>query len=179
MGLCRGQCGDRAWQSGAGARQDAEGQGPTAAAAATALPAAHAASAGAHGDAHSRHLNLGVWLRGLDAAPAAEPVPGTGARSGGHPVPAWGCPTPRQSCCSGGAVPAVRHGMARLSPPGWPRLRWDRPSPRVGCAPAAPPDTRCCWQDTKVWKPGATPKPSWSMKGGSSWLWICTFTPAS
>lgn len=39
--------------------------------------------------------------------------------------------------------------------------------------------TSCCWQDTKVWKPGATPNPSWSMKGGSSWLWIWTLMPAS
>lgn len=39
--------------------------------------------------------------------------------------------------------------------------------------------TRCSWQDTNVWKPGATPNPSWSMKGGSSWLWICTLIPAS
>lgn len=23
--------------------------------------------------------------------------------------------------------------------------------------------TRCSWQDTKVWKPGDTPKPSWWM----------------
>lgn len=40
-------------------------------------------------------------------------------------------------------------------------------------------DTSCCWHDTKVWKPGATPNPSWSMKGGSSWLWIWTLIPAS
>lgn len=39
--------------------------------------------------------------------------------------------------------------------------------------------TSCCWHDTKVWKPGATPNPSWSMKGGSSWLWIWTLMPAS
>lgn len=39
--------------------------------------------------------------------------------------------------------------------------------------------TSCCWHDTKVWKPGATPNPSWSMKGGSSWLWIWTLIPAS
>lgn len=39
--------------------------------------------------------------------------------------------------------------------------------------------TSCCWHDTKVWKPGGTPNPSWSMKGGSSWLWIWTLMPAS
>lgn len=39
--------------------------------------------------------------------------------------------------------------------------------------------TRCSWQDTKVWKPGDTPKPSWWIYGGSSWLWICTRIPAS
>lgn len=39
--------------------------------------------------------------------------------------------------------------------------------------------TRCSWQETKVWNPGATPKPSWSMNGGSSWVWICTLIPAS
>lgn len=40
-------------------------------------------------------------------------------------------------------------------------------------------DTCCSWQDTKVWYPGAAPKPSWSMTGGSSWLWIWTRIPAS
>lgn len=39
--------------------------------------------------------------------------------------------------------------------------------------------TRCSWQETKVWNPGATPKPSWSMNGGSSWVWIWTLSPAS
>lgn len=39
--------------------------------------------------------------------------------------------------------------------------------------------TRCSWQETKVWNPGATPKPSWSMNGGSSWVWIWTLIPAS
>lgn len=39
--------------------------------------------------------------------------------------------------------------------------------------------TRCSWQETKVWKPGATPKPSWSMNGGSFWVWIWTLIPAS
>lgn len=39
--------------------------------------------------------------------------------------------------------------------------------------------TLCSWQETNVWKPGATPNPSWSMKDGSSWLWIWTLTPAS
>lgn len=39
--------------------------------------------------------------------------------------------------------------------------------------------TRCSWQDTKVWNPGATPNPSWSMNGGSSWVWIWTLIPAS
>lgn len=42
-----------------------------------------------------------------------------------------------------------------------------------------PGHTRCSWQETKVWNPGATPKPSWSMKGGSSWVWIWTLIPAS
>lgn len=32
---------------------------------------------------------------------------------------------------------------------------------------------------TKVWNPGATPKPSSWTKGGSDWLWIWTLTPAS
>lgn len=44
----------------------AEGHAP----AVTALPATHTTSAGAHGDTHSRYLNLGVWLRELAAAPA-------------------------------------------------------------------------------------------------------------
>lgn len=39
--------------------------------------------------------------------------------------------------------------------------------------------TLCSWQETNVWNPGATPNPSWSMKDGSSWLWIWTLTPAS
>lgn len=39
--------------------------------------------------------------------------------------------------------------------------------------------TLCSWQETNVWKPGATPNPNWSMKDGSSWLWIWTLTPAS
>lgn len=39
--------------------------------------------------------------------------------------------------------------------------------------------TRCSWHDTNVWNPGATPKPSWSINGGSSWLWIWTLIPAS
>ncbi len=39
--------------------------------------------------------------------------------------------------------------------------------------------TLCSWVATKVWKPGATPKPSSCTKGGSAWLWICTLTPAS
>lgn len=39
--------------------------------------------------------------------------------------------------------------------------------------------TRCSWQETKVWNPGATPKPSWSMNGGSSCVWIWTLIPAS
>lgn len=39
--------------------------------------------------------------------------------------------------------------------------------------------TRCSWVATKVWNPGATPKPSSWTNGGSAWLWICTLTPAS
>lgn len=39
--------------------------------------------------------------------------------------------------------------------------------------------TRCSWQETKVWNPGATPKPSWSMNGGSFCVWIWTLIPAS
>ncbi len=39
--------------------------------------------------------------------------------------------------------------------------------------------TLCSWQETNVWNPGATPNPNWSMKDGSSWLWIWTLTPAS
>lgn len=42
-----------------------------------------------------------------------------------------------------------------------------------------PRRTRCSWQETKVWNPGATPNPSWSMNGGSSWVWIWTLIPAS
>ena len=33
--------------------------------------------------------------------------------------------------------------------------------------------------ETSVWRPGEMPKPSSWMKGGSSWLWIWTFKPAS
>lgn len=73
----RGAVGDRAVASagsvlGGGAvglgrvPMGAEGHAPAVAA----LPAAHATSAGAHGDTHSRYLNLGVWLRELAAAPA-------------------------------------------------------------------------------------------------------------
>lgn len=39
--------------------------------------------------------------------------------------------------------------------------------------------TLCSCVATKVWKPGATPKPSSWTNGGSAWLWICTRTPAS
>ena len=39
--------------------------------------------------------------------------------------------------------------------------------------------TLCSWVATKVWNPGATPKPSSWTNGGSAWLWICTRTPAS
>lgn len=39
--------------------------------------------------------------------------------------------------------------------------------------------TLCSCVATKVWNPGATPKPSSWTNGGSTWLWICTRTPAS
>lgn len=49
----------------------------------------------------------------------------------------------------------------------------------TSCLPSFSRRTRCSWQETKVWNPGATPKPSWSMNGGSSCVWIWTLIPAS
>lgn len=46
-----------------------------------------------------------------------------------------------------------------------------------GFTPVKP--TLCSWQETNVWNPGETPKPSWWMYGGSFWLWIWTRIPAS
>lgn len=71
-----------------------------------------------------------------------------------------------------GQLPSQKPGPPTTTPHG-PRSAPPHTPPPRG------PLTRCSWQATKVWNPGATPKPSWSMNGGSSWLWIWTLMPAS
>lgn len=80
----------------------------------------------------------------------------------------WGRGRPSASSqWSGAQLPRYRHGNVCLG----------RVLGADGEQQVEP--TLCSWVATKVWKPGATPKPSSCTNGGSAWLWIWTRTPAS